>query len=163
MRAVHVKLEESDFNKLDQLGMCKSDAIRRIIHHILEHDSSYVDTSVVSGDLRDNISMLEKSIARLRQQRSIIDHEILNLDTRLASLQQYRVMVESRHNELKMWERLCEIGNVIDNAIVIYGFDPEKILEENEAEIKEMETINPGWTLTSHLEMRKKMMSAWGS
>ncbi|TRZ53723.1 MAG: hypothetical protein D4S01_00850 [Dehalococcoidia bacterium] len=157
LKSTSVTLYKSDIEELTSRGLSVSETIRELLHHIISYDATDIFFSVRRGQAYEHIATLDKRILKLSKQQSIIQADINELTNRRNEILKRQDIIESQCNEAKTWKRICELGSTIDTFIYLNEFDITKIMEMDIPEIAEMEAVNPGWSLLTHIEMKKKL------
>lgn len=157
MRSTSVNLYESDIKELEKRGLSISETIRELIHHICEYNAHDIFFSVRKGQAAEQLDSIEKRISKLKERRVLIDEDIERMEQQRDIILENMKILDSQVTQQQMWERICQIGNSIDIMIYQCDFDYDAVIEKDIPEIAEMQSINPGWSLKDHIEMRKRI------
>jgi predicted RNase H-like nuclease (RuvC/YqgF family) len=162
IKTTTVNLYESDIKTLERRGIPISDTLRSLLRHILESDSSDILYCIRHGQYAEQIKDIDRRIQRLLKDKGRLDKEREWIDTTIDELEKQKDMLQFnietaeadyRHNQTI--EQVINIGLELDQLIYQLNFDESRIRESIPEKIQEMEILNPGWSLSDHIEARK--------
>lgn len=152
-----VNLYEDDVEFLRQKGIPISDALRELVHYLCVNDMTDILKSVRYGQLFTQLNNLQEKLENAKAAREHLDKQITEYESGisfvLACQKDYKLIEDNQEK----FERICEIGKVIDLLMYRCNFNIKKMREADIPELREMEEINPGWDLEEHVRMRKSV------
>ena len=166
LKSTTVNLFESDIKILERRGISISDAVRGILHHIITTDSSDILYCVRHGQSGEQLKSIDQRIQRLLKDRDKIDREREWIDNKINELEDLKdvlqhnikaAAIEHEYNE--NIRKVINLGLDLDKIIYQCNFDEEKIREMGGDSVEEMERLNPGWSLSTHIGLRKKLFN----
>jgi predicted RNase H-like nuclease (RuvC/YqgF family) len=162
LKSTSVNLFESDIEILEKRGIPISEAIRDILHHLVIHDSSDILYCVRRGQYGEHLKEVDERIKRLLKDKERLDGEREWIDNKIDELEGLKEMLrfniessEADHRHNQTIEQVMNIGLELDKIIYKCNFDEDQVRSIYEKEIQEMESINPGWSLSDHIKIRK--------
>ena len=155
MKSTSVNLYEDDLIILQKRGISVSDTIRELIHHICQNDTPDVLKAVRIGQTYEQINILNDRIETLIEKRDSINDQIGYYQSLVQEIAGHQTTILEHQSRQDKINRICEIGKAIDILMYKCNFDAEAMRKENIPELKEMEELNPGWSLEDHIKMRR--------
>lgn len=166
LKTTTVNLFESDIKVLERRKIPISDALRGILHHLVVHDSSDILYCVRRGqygeqlkEVDERIRHLMKDLERLDKEREWITNKIDELELEKEMIRSYIEGAEADYRYNQTIEQVVNLGLELDQIIYRCRFDEDEVRKIGAKEIKEMESINPGWSLSDHIKIRKGIFS----
>lgn len=157
IKVTTVNLYETDIQEMELRGLSISETVREIIHHFCENDEADMLYAISKGHVIRNSNLIDRRIDSLKKQRDLITASIENLEQQKQEYLTSVIRIDQKLEEARTWERICELGTIITNLVYSCNFDIDKVLELDAPEIKEMQTINPGWSITEHIRIKKEI------
>ena len=157
MKSTSVNLYEDDLITLQKRGISISDTLRELVHHICQNDIPDVLKAVRIGQTYEQINILNERIETLIEKRDAINDQIEYYRSLVLEITGHQSTILEHQSRQEIINRICEIGKAIDILMYKCNYDTEAMRKENIPELKEMEEINPGWSLEDHIKMRKSV------
>lgn len=150
-----VNLYADDVITLQQKGIPISDALREMVHYLCVNDMTDILKSVKYGQLFNQLNYTQAKLESLIEKKEDIERQISECKELISFILECQSKVVTYEDNQETIARICEIGPAIDALMYKCNYDPEAMRRANIPELKEMEELNPGWSLEDHIKMRR--------
>lgn len=160
LKKTSIRLYEDDVKEFERRGLSLSDVVRTIVHHIAHQDDTDIIHCIKESQHSSELSKILYEIETLEKKKSDIDRRISDLNELREQIKD-RIRVEDIEMEYRLKiDEVFYLGTDIDQLIIKYEFDEDVIRKRAFKEINRMIGINPGWSLSEHIKIRKRVLSS---